>query len=49
MNVSSPGPCNKANIFFSFTEYELSSLLGATIYQLISHGLKCFTIAQATI
>ena len=30
MNVSSSGPCNKANIFLGLIEYELNSLLGAS-------------------
>ena len=30
MNVSSPGPYNKANIFLGLIEYELNSLLGAS-------------------
>ena len=30
MNVSSPRPYNKANIFLGLIEYELNSLLGAS-------------------
>ena len=30
MNVSSSGPCDKANIFLGLIEYELNSLIGAS-------------------
>ena len=35
MNVSSSGPCNKANIFLDLIEYELNGLLGAS--HLVDH------------